>query len=172
MIKVLIFDLGHTILDEEAGRDVDIHFRPAIPMPGVQELIPQIRLPMGIWANTRDTTAKDVKQWLSRADLDQYFRWIITSSDVGYRKPDERFFASALRECGYSANEVLFIGNQLNSDIKGANICSIQSVLLTGPAYRSNDDIFDPTAFPTYKIEHLGELLLLLAKIGLQDSAE
>jgi len=156
-IKVLIFDLGRTILDEEAGRDVDIHFRPAIPMSGVLEVIPKIRLPMGVWANTHDATADDVKLWLSRANLDQHFRWIVTSSDVGYRKPDQRFFALALQQCGCKPEDVLFIGNQLNSDIKGANICGICSVLLTGPAYRSIDDDLDPVAKPTFKIEHLRE---------------
>jgi FMN phosphatase YigB (HAD superfamily) len=170
MIKVLIFVLGHTILDEEAGRHVDIHFRPAMPMPGVLEVIPKIRLPMGVWANTHDASADDVKQWLSRANLDQYFKWIVTSSEVGYRKPDQRFFALPLRECECAADEVLFIGNQMNSDIKGANICGIDSVLLTGPAYRSIDDDLDPTAKPTFKIEHLEQLPNLLARLGLQNS--
>ena len=113
---------------------------------------------MGVWANTHNASAGDVKQWLSRADLDRHFRWIVTSFDIGYRKPDQRFFALALHECGCNAKEVLFIGNQLNSDIKGANISGICSVLLTGPAYRSNDDVFDPTVNPTHKIEHFGEL--------------
>jgi len=167
MIKVLSFDLGHTILDERAGQDVDIRFRTAIPMPGVLEALPKIRLPMAIWANTRDATAGDVKRWLSRAALDRYFRWIVTSSDIGYRKPDLRFFASALRECGCNADEVLFIGNQLNSDIKGANLCGIQSVFLTGSAYRSSDDVLDPTAIPTHEIEHLADLPNLLARLCL-----
>jgi len=69
-------------------------------MPGVLEVIPQIRLPMGVWANTHNATADDVKQWLSRADLDRHFKWIVTSSDIGFRKPDERFFVSALTGCG------------------------------------------------------------------------
>lgn len=165
MIRVLSFDLGHTLLDEEAGRDVDIRFRPAIPMPGVLKVLPTITLPMAVWANTRDATAEDVKRWLDRATLGRYFRWIVTSSDIGYRKPDQRFFAAALGECECKANEVLFIGNQLNSDIKGANVCGIPSVLLTGPAYRSNDDSPDPTANPTYKIEQLEDLPNLLASL-------
>ena len=172
MIRVLIFDLGHTILDEEAGLDSDIHSRPAIPMPGVVEVIPRIKLPMGVWANTHDATAGDVRNWLRRADIAQYFRWVVTSSDIGYRKPDQRFFQLALRACGCGPQEILFIGNQLNSDIKGANICGISSVLLTGPAYRSRDDDFDSTANPTYRIEHLGELPSLIARLGLNDSAE
>jgi hypothetical protein len=53
MIKVVAFDLGHTILNEEAGRDLDIAIRPAIPMPGVLDALPNIRLSMALWANTQ-----------------------------------------------------------------------------------------------------------------------
>ena len=165
MIKVLIFDLGHTILDEERDREIDILVRPAFPMPGVTEVIPRISLPMGIWANTTAATADDVKQWLRRASLDQYFSYVVTSTDIGYRKPDRRFFTRALAECGCIANEVLFVGNQLNSDIAGANACGIPSVLLTGPAYRSGDD-GEAIAEPTHNIKSLNELPDLLTKIG------
>jgi putative hydrolase of the HAD superfamily len=168
MIKVLSFDLGHTILDERVGRDIGIKLCPAIPMPGVEEVLPKIGLPMALWANTQNATVNDVKEWLSRASLDQYFSWIVTSSDIGYRKPDERFFKLALHRCGCDPTEVLFIGNQMNSDIKGANLCGIRCVLLTGLAYRSSDDVGDPTAIPTYKIEYLGELPNLLAELRVQ----
>jgi putative hydrolase of the HAD superfamily len=170
MIRVLSFDLGHTILDEEVGQEINMRFRPAIPMPGVLEVLPRIRLPMGVWANTFDATASDVKRWIGRAALDRYFKWIVTSSDVGYRKPDQRFFAFALKQCGCEAQEVLFVGNQRNTDVKGANICGIQSVLLTGSSYRSKDDIDDTTAIPTYQIAQLAELPHLLAKICPRDS--
>jgi putative hydrolase of the HAD superfamily len=171
MIKVLSFDLGHTILDERVGRDIGMKLCPAIPMLGVEEVLPKIRLPMALWANTQNATASDVKDWLSRAALDQYFTWIVTSSDIGYRKPDKRFFKSALNACGCNPDEVLFVGNQKNSDIKGANLSGIPCVLLTGSVYRSSDDSGDPTAIPTFKIEHLGELLKLLAELRIQDSA-
>src|SRR3954465_5023237 len=40
MIKLISFDPGHAIPDEEAGRDLNISSRPAIPMPGVVEAPP------------------------------------------------------------------------------------------------------------------------------------
>lgn len=168
MIRVLSFDLGHTILDENAGRDVDIQRRAAIPMPGVVEVLPKITVPMALWANTQEASAGDVKQWLGRAGLERHFRWVVTSSDIGYRKPDPRFFAAALKECGCNADELLFIGNQKNTDIHGANLCGIQSVLLTGSFYRSVDDADDSTAEPTHTIQDLGELPDLLARLGIQ----
>jgi len=167
MIRLISFDLGRTILDEEVGREIDIRFRPAVPMPGVLDVLPQIGLPMSIWANTRASTAREVREWLGSAELDRYFKWIITSSDAGYRKPHQRFFSCALKECGCDADEVLFIGNQLNTDIKGANASGIRSVFLTGLEYRSRDDDCDPTAKPSHEIRHLSELPGLLKTICL-----
>jgi FMN phosphatase YigB (HAD superfamily) len=165
MIRLISFDLGHTLLDEVVGREIDIRFRPAVPMPGVLEVLPRIALPMSVWANTRAATVVDIKPGLGRAGLDRYFTRIITSSEAGYRKPDQKFFSYALKECGCSAGEVLFIGNQLNTDIKGANASGIRSIFLSGSDYRSPDDDGDPTANPTYMIGHLGELPDLLTAI-------
>ena len=168
MLKVLIFDLGHTILDEESDRDLDIRVRPATPMPGVKEVLPTIKLRMGIWANTREASADDVRQWLQRASLDHYFSCIVTSHDVGYWKPDKMFFTCALAQCGCDANEVLFVGNQLNTDIAGANSCGIPSVLVVGREYKSLDDQPNANARPTYRIRSLAQLPELLAKIAKQ----
>ena len=165
MIRMVAFDLGHTILDEVEYRELAIHLRPAVPMQGVLAALPRIDLPMAIWANTTATGA-EVRAWLKGASLDHYFRCIVTSAEVGYRKPDKRFFVRALTECGYGAHEILFVGNQRNSDIEGANACGIQSVLLTAPAYRSADDCGTANAEPTYEIEYLDELPGLLRAIA------
>ena len=163
---MITFDLGHTILDEERDRQVELSVRPAFPMPGVMDALPQIRLPMGIWANTTAATADDVRQWLRRAALHHFFSCILTSTDAGYRKPDRRFFVHALATCGCRADEVLFVGNQLNSDIAGANASGILSVFLTDHAYRSRDDT-EANTKPTYSIGTLKELPELVARIGI-----
>jgi putative hydrolase of the HAD superfamily len=164
MLKMVTFDLGNAILDEERDREVELSVRPAFPMPGVMDALPQIRLPMGIWANTTAATVDDVRQWLNRAALDHFFSCIVTSTDAGYRKPDRRPFVHALATCGCRADEVLFVGNQLNSDIAGANACGILSVFLTDHVYRSRDDTKVDTK-PTYNIGTLKELPELLARI-------
>jgi hypothetical protein len=47
--------------------------------------------------------------------LGNFFAWIVTSVDVGFRKPVPEFFDFALRKCGLGPDEVLFVGNQLNA---------------------------------------------------------
>jgi FMN phosphatase YigB (HAD superfamily) len=59
---------------------------------------------------------------------------------------DKRFFAFALRQCGLKKHEVLFVGNQLNTDIKGAVEYGIQNAWLSGPEYMSPDDTLAPSS--------------------------
>ena len=93
-----------------------------------------------MWANTREGDERHVRAWLTRAGLGGVFSWVITSTDAGARKPSPRFFAYALARCGCAPDDVLFVGNQLNTDVAGANGVGIRSVWLAGEAYRSDDD--------------------------------
>jgi FMN phosphatase YigB (HAD superfamily) len=140
MLEAVIFDFGHTIMDELQYRDVPLRPRPVRLMPGVEQTLPRIPLKLGIWANTKRAREAGLRQWLRRGGIDTYFTWVVTSVEAGYRKPDSRFFAYALRKCRLKKNEVLFVGNQLNTDIKGASDFGIANVWLSGAEFRSPDD--------------------------------
>src|SRR5579871_2885789 len=113
MLKAVIFDFGHTIMNELKDRDVPLSSCPIHLMPGVLDILPQINLPMGIWANTKRTRERGVRNWLKRAGINRYFEWVVTSVEAGYRKPHPEFFSFALKKCGLKKNEILFAGNQL-----------------------------------------------------------
>jgi HAD superfamily hydrolase (TIGR01662 family) len=57
---------------------------------------------------------------LERLDLLRFFPHRIYSCDVGYRKPDPRIFQIALRALEVQPAEAVFIGDDLNADIYGA----------------------------------------------------
>ena len=66
---------------------------------------------------------------------------------------------------GMERGDVLFVGNQLNTDIAGANGYGIRSVYLGDDAYRSADD--RPTsALPSYTVQSLRELPGLVEQLG------
>ena len=164
-VKVLALDWGHTLMDERRDRNVPLDDRPAHLMPGVREALGAIALPLAVWANTREGDERHVRAWLTRAGLGGVFSWVITSTDAGARKPSARFFAYALTRCGCSAEDVLFVGNQLNTDVAGANGVGIRSVWLAGEAYRSDDDR-PSDAKPTYTIQGLIDLPGLLGRLA------
>jgi beta-phosphoglucomutase-like phosphatase (HAD superfamily) len=121
VLKAVIFDFGHTIMDELKGEETPLDSRPVCVMPSLYNTLPHITFSMGIWANTRVSDAHDVRRWLRRARILDYFEWVITSVDAGARKPSREFFSYALKKCRLKKEEVLFVGNQLNTDIRGAN---------------------------------------------------
>jgi FMN phosphatase YigB (HAD superfamily) len=155
------FDWGQTVMDERRDADTPLRIRPVHLMPGVAEVLPRLALPLALWANTRVDAEGDVRQWLERAGLGGLFRWVVTSIDAGARKPAPAFFEYALSHCGLAREQVLFVGNQLNTDVAGAVACGIVTVWLSGPAFRSEDDRPCSTS-PTYTISALDELPSLL----------
>lgn len=65
---------------------------------------------------------------LERAGILPYFEDTYISMDIGYDKPDIRFFQEALRRCGLQPNEVLMIGDSMTTDILGAQAAGIDAL--------------------------------------------
>src|SRR4051812_27505806 len=99
-------------------------------MPGALHAVSRISLPMAVWANTRLAAESDVRAYLDRAGLKGFFSSVVTSVDAGARKPTAQFFEFALARAGVSREEVLFVGNQLNTDVLGAEAFGIHTVWL------------------------------------------
>jgi putative hydrolase of the HAD superfamily len=89
---------------------------------------------------------------------------VITSVDAAARKPAPEFFHYALARCGLAKDDVLFVGNQLNTDIAGAEAFGIRTAWLSGSAYRSRDDA-PCDAHPTYTIRTLADLPALMRRL-------
>lgn len=82
----------------------------------------------------------------------------VTSSEVGYEKPDPRIFAEALRRANDTPpNAALMVGDQLESDVNGAIGAGIQPVLLD----RNNNH---PDFFDHPRITSLTELQNILTR--------
>lgn len=163
-LKAIAFDWGHTVMDECRDGDVPLDTRPIHLMPGVSEVLPQLAVPLALWANTRVAGETDIRGWLERAGLSRLFRWVITSVEAGARKPAPQFFEYALARCGLGKEDVLFVGNQLNTDVLGAEAFGITAVWLSGPDYRSADDA-PCSASPTLTIRTLYDLPALVQRL-------
>ena len=160
-LKLIAFDFGHTVMDENRDGEVPLEVRAIHLMPGVSEVLPHLPLPLALWANTRLACESAVRAWLERAGLGHLFRWVTTSVDTGARKPAPQFFEYALAQSGLAKENVLFIGNQLNTDVAGGQAFGIPTVWLSGSDYRSADDTACETS-PAYTIRTLYDLPTLL----------
>jgi len=60
----------------------------------------------------------------------QFFRFFILSTDFGFRKPDSRLFTIACTLLGIPPSDVVYIGNDPETDVKGAQETGMKAILL------------------------------------------
>jgi HAD superfamily hydrolase (TIGR01549 family) len=73
--------------------------------------------------------------------LDVYFDDLVFSTDVGLRKPNPRIFQIALENLGIEAREAVYVGNNLQADIKGAHDSGMKAVLKKSNYFFPDDSI-------------------------------
>ena len=79
---------------------------------------------------------------LERAGILNYFEDTYISMDIGYDKPDIRFYQEALQRCGLQANEVLMIGDSMTTDVLGAQAAGMDALFFD----RQKDSLLALTA--------------------------
>ncbi|SES14560.1 putative hydrolase of the HAD superfamily [Gracilibacillus ureilyticus] len=85
-------------------------------------------------------------------ELRPYFDYIIISGDFGKGKPDPSIFEHVLETAKADKDDAIMVGDNLMTDILGANRAGIKSVWIN----RENKTPTDVK--PTYEIKHLEEL--------------
>ena len=90
---------------------------------------------------------------LSHAGLLDMFEDTYISMDIGFDKPDIRFYETALNRCGLSAGEVLMVGDSMTTDILGAQKAGLDTCFFA----RTEGA---PTEPANYTIHRLEELLM------------
>lgn len=79
---------------------------------------------------------------LECAGILPYFEDTYISMDIGYDKPDIRFYQEALRRCGLQPHEVLMIGDSMTTDVIGAQKAGMDALFFD----RQKDDLLQLTA--------------------------
>jgi putative hydrolase of the HAD superfamily len=93
-------------------------------------------------------------------ELVPYFDQIVISGDFGRGKPDPSIFEHALSLMSLKKEEVIMVGDNLMTDVLGANRAGIKTVWVN----RHNKDRNE--VIPSYEIKHLEELFPILAELA------
>ncbi|RFU70517.1 HAD family hydrolase [Peribacillus saganii] len=93
------------------------------------------------------------------SELVPYFDQIVISGDFGRGKPDASLFEHALERMSLNKDEVIMVGDNLMTDILGANRAGIKSVWIN----RHNKPLEEVA--PAYEIHHLEELFSILEEL-------
>lgn len=75
---------------------------------------------------------------LERSGIRSYFRWVITSEQSGYHKPDKRAFGYALSKANAKKLESIMIGDDIDIDIVGAKQFGIDQIFFNPLAIKHN----------------------------------
>ena len=78
---------------------------------------------------------------LQYAGILPYFEDTFISMDIGYDKPDIRFYQEALRRAKLQPNEVLMIGDSMTTDVLGAQAAGIDALFFD----RQKDSLLEIT---------------------------
>ncbi|AUZ06231.1 MULTISPECIES: YjjG family noncanonical pyrimidine nucleotidase [Vitreoscilla] len=123
---------------------------------GALELVQQVSATRPIYAASNSMLALQTKR-LNQAQLLPYFTDLYISSDIGYEKPDARFFETCLQRSGLAADEVLFVGDSVEADMVGALNSGMDMCWYNPKQNHLHVDIE-----PTYQISALSQLLQYL----------
>lgn len=110
-------------------------YQPIIPRSSVAgDVIPTLQrlrdagLKMGIVSNTL-LPGRVLDRHLEMVGLKEFFPVRIYSSEITYRKPKAIMFRAALAQIAAGAEECLFVGDMVKTDIVGARRVGMRSVL-------------------------------------------
>lgn len=92
-------------------------------------------------------------------ELVPYFDYIVISGEFGKGKPDPSLYEYALSKLSLEKDKVIMVGDNLMTDILGANRAGIRSVWVNRHQKERNEVI------PTYEIRHLEELFPILEEL-------
>ncbi len=95
---------------------------------------------------------------LEAAGIEKYFKKIVISEEIGFKKPDKNFFDEALRQNSNPVKEeILVIGDSLSSDILGGINYGLDTCWYNPEGKTNTSGIT-----PEYEISSLDELLKIV----------
>jgi putative hydrolase of the HAD superfamily len=131
MIKAILFDWGDTLMRFYPQYTGPMHDWPKVEaMPGILLACSELskKYQLYIATNAAESTPSDVHSALARVGLDSFFTNSFAAGQIGYAKPSTYYYQTILELLGYSANEVIMVGDSIEADIQGSDNAGIRSV--------------------------------------------
>ena len=72
-----------------------------------------------------------VDRILTRLRIRPFFDEVLVSGQIGIRKPHPAVFAELTRRLGHAAEDIIFVGDELQADIVGAQNAGLRTVWMT-----------------------------------------
>lgn len=131
-----------------------------LPRPDVNETIIELDrrgYKLGIIANT--ITETEIPDYLKEEGIEKYFKAVVLSSRVGYRKPDPEIYWEAARRIGVDPAKCAYVGDNPVRDVEGTRAAGYgMMIIILEPATLAKEP---PTGEvkPDYTIRETKDLL-------------
>jgi putative hydrolase of the HAD superfamily len=120
-------------------------------VPAALDELKKRGLKLGLISNIE----KDMSVTLDKLGLSSRLDVIVTSQDAGFTKPQKEIFQYALKKADVQPAEAVYVGDQYQVDVIGANDAGMRGILLDRDNYYKEE-------LDCPKIKSLGELAVLL----------
>jgi putative hydrolase of the HAD superfamily len=130
MIKVLLFDWGNTIMIDFGLPGPMYTWNRIAWVEGAEKalLMLSINYTCCLATNAGASTTPEVIMALRRVGAEKYFRHIFLAKEIGYKKPDNRFFETIINRLAISPASIVMIGDHYQNDCEGAKRAGIKTV--------------------------------------------
>ena len=138
------------------NKELDYAFQETgTPIEGVEELLESLKDNYELAITSNSPKAQQYHR-LRNANFDKYFSKIFISEELGYNKPDQKYFDIVFDNIeNKDKSSIMIIGDSLTSDIIGGNNAGIDTCW-----YNAKKKENTTTARPTYEIKSYTELPL------------
>lgn len=126
-------------------------------MEGAEELLESLLGKYELYLVTNGTAVVQQGR-IKSAGLKKYFADLFISEQIGFNKPDKRYFDFCFSKiAGFEKEKAIIIGDSLSSDIQGGKNAGIKTVWFN-PSGQTNDSELTPD----YEIKRLQEIKQVL----------
>lgn len=131
-----------------------------VPRPDVNATVIELHKRgyiLGIIANT--ITETEIPDWMEAEGINKYFKAVVLSSKVGYRKPDPQIYWEAARRAGVEPAKCAYVGDNPTRDVEGTRAAGFgMMIIMLEPATLAKEPP-NGEIKPDYTIRETRELL-------------
>jgi HAD superfamily hydrolase (TIGR01662 family) len=160
MAKILLFDWGNTIMVDFNFPGPMFTWRKVAWVPSAEKALKELAgYTCCIATNAGKSDSEAVKKGLARVGADSYFSFIFCSRDIGFEKPDPRFFRYIIEEFITDPVNCIMIGDNYEKDIVGSKTVGMKTILFN-PSDRKGP--FPHADSVIYGMDELPESIMIL----------
>lgn len=132
MVTHVVFDWGDTLMRDFPELPGPMaHWEKVVVINGVEEVLRILaeKYVLVVATNANFSGVELMSLALERGGIKKYFSHFYSSIDLGFSKPDSRFFLAIINDLKINAYNAVMIGNDYTKDIVGAKNIGMQTIL-------------------------------------------